>query len=242
MERKELKLLADKYESESFVLNDPIRFVKRYNNIKDIEVSAVIASWLSYGEKKEFMPRMSYVFDIIMGTNPYEYILGLEWERYKDDYRSLYRMTSWHNFAMLCRKLHEVYSRFDNLEKAVIDTKYKKKYKYHYQAVCSLLCGETMIPNPNSNCANKRVNMMMRWLVRQKSTVDIGIWENISPAELLVPADKFSLNQAKNIGIVGRVEESKKSCIVLTNYSKKIFPEDPARLDFSLYGHGEKSK
>lgn len=242
MKKEDYIALADKYETQSFILKDPISFVRFYNTPKDIEIAAVIASWLAYGRRTVFMPRISYLLWELMKGNPYRYIMSNEWEKYKDDFRSLYRMTSWHNFAMLCEKLHNVYTRFDTLEDAVIKTTTKKKYKYYFQGLCNLLSGESMIPSPDSNSANKRVNMLLRWLVRQNSPVDIGLWKNIPAASLLVPSDTHSLHAAYSFGIIPKVDETKNVCIRVTDFAKTVFPNDPARMDFALYGYGEASK
>lgn len=242
MNKEEYIALADKYEVESFILKDPLFFVRFYSHTKDIEIAGVIAAWLAYGRRSVFMPRISYLLGNVMKSSPYEYIMGNEWEQYKDDYKSLYRMTSWHNFAMLCERLHNVYTKFDTLEEAVIKTTTKKKFKYYYQGLCSLLCGESMIPSADSNSANKRINMLLRWMVRQDSPVDIGLWKNISPSKLLVPCDTHSLDAACEFGIISKVDETKTVCVKVTEFAKTIFPDDPARMDFALYGHGEESK
>lgn len=239
MNREDYIELADRYEVSGFVAADPIKFPRRYRSLTDIEISAVIASWLAYGQRKVFIPKIEYILTDIMVNSPTLYILTGVWQKYIGEHKNLYRMTSWHNFGMLCKKMYDVYDKHKNLQEAVIATYHKKKYGHHYQGLCHLLTGETMIPSPMSNSANKRMNMMMRWMVRQNSLVDIGLWTKISPARLLVPCDTHSLNAAKELGILDKITENKHTCINLTNFAKTIFLEDPARLDFTLHGYHE---
>ena len=217
--------LAEKYEVESFIKSDPIQFPRRFKDRKDIEVAAVIAAWLAYGRRSVFIPKIDYILTEIMGNKPFQYIYGVEWNKYKDNYTSLYRMTSWHCFASLCDKLHSIYMKYPNLEDALGRVTYSQKCTYYCQGLCHLLHGETMIPSPNSNCANKRVNMLLRWMIRKDSVVDIGLWKTLSPSRLLVPCDTHSLQSAVEFGIIPKVDESRKTCIKVTEFAKKVLKD-----------------
>lgn len=242
MTKDDYILLADKYETEDFIPNDPISLVKPYNKKQDIEISAVIASWLAYGRRNVFMPKIASILTDEMNDRPHDYILSRKWEQYKDNYQCLYRMTSWHNFAMICEKLYTVYTHFVSLEDAVIDITKAKRYKFYYQGICDILYKESLIPSPDSYSANKRMNMMLRWLVRGNSLVDIGLWKKIPASSLLVPIDTHSLHSAVKFGIVNKIDETKAICIKVTDFAKTIFPGDPARMDFALYGYGKEDK
>lgn len=237
MRREEYIELANRYEVSSFIATDPVRYPRMFiNKGIDQEIAAVIAAWLAYGQRKVFMPKIKFLLEEEMGWSPTAYILTRSGEKHIDNHQSLYRMTSWHNFGMLCRRLYEVYDKYETLQEAVITNFYKRKYGYYYQGLCHVLTGETMIPSPMSNSANKRVNMLMRWMVRQNSPVDIGLWTNIPSSKLLVPCDTHSIAKAIEFDIIHYYTENKRTCIKLTNFAKDIFPDDPARLDFALYG------
>ena len=84
--------------------------------------------------------------------------------------------------------------------------------------------------------------MLLRWLVRKNSPVDIGIWDGFQASKLLVPIDTHSLSTAIKFGITDKVDETKSVCLKVTDFAKKVFPDDPAKMDFDLYGYGEESK
>ena len=50
--KEKLLLLADKYEVEEFIMDDPIQFPHRYTDKADIEISGLIASWIATGNRK----------------------------------------------------------------------------------------------------------------------------------------------------------------------------------------------
>ena len=87
--------------------------------------------------------------------------------------------------------------------------------------------------------ANKRTNMFLRWMVRTGSPVDAGLWTWFSPADLLIPLDTHVLRQAKKLGLISeRSAATEKTARELTDALKRIWPDDPCRGDFALFGLG----
>ena len=228
--------IANQYEVKSFIDSDPVQFCYRYTNKSDIEIAGIIAMWLSYGSRKVFLPKIDYMLLEVMKNDPRGYIAFNDWAQYKDNYSCLYRMTTWHNFYMLCCKLHAIYIRNEYLENAL--TSSLKKNQHYFEGLCNLLGGETMIPTSASFSANKRVNMFLRWMVRDNSPVDLGLWTTLNKKRLIVPCDTHSLASAKELGIISKVDETRRVAFKITEFAKEIFPNDPARLDFALYGYG----
>lgn len=94
-----------------------------------------------------------------------------------------------------------------------------------------------------SASANKRTNMFLRWMVRTNSPVDAGLWTWFSPADLLIPLDTHVLAQAKNFGLISeRSAATEKTARELTDALKQIWPDDPCRGDFALFGSGVSGK
>ena len=90
-----------------------------------------------------------------------------------------------------------------------------------------------------SASANKRTNMFLRWMVRTNSPVDAGLWTWFLPADLLIPLDTHVLRQAKNFGLISeRSAATEKTARELTDALKRIWPDDPCRGDFALFGAG----
>ena len=91
----------------------------------------------------------------------------------------------------------------------------------------------------NAGSAHKRMNMFLRWMVRTGSPVDAGLWTWFSPADLLIPLDTHVLRQAKNFGLISeRSAATEKTARELTDVLKQIWPDDPCRGDFALFGPG----
>lgn len=89
------------------------------------------------------------------------------------------------------------------------------------------------------NSANKRVHMFLRWMVRQGSPVDLGIWDWYPQALLIMPLDVHVMQEAKNLGLLPEnAAASLKTAVMLTKEMEKFFPGDPVRGDFALFGLG----
>lgn len=95
-----------------------------------------------------------------------------------------------------------------------------------------------IVPKGRSS-ANKRIHMFLRWMVRQNSPVDLGLWKWYPQADLLIPLDVHVMQEAQKLGLLPlNATASRKTAITLTKKMDEIFPDDPARADFALFGLG----
>lgn len=228
-----LKTAADKYECPSFIEGDPIRFPHRYGNERDIEVSAFISAWMAYGSRKVFLEVLERLHRIMDGAGgPYRFVVSGSWRSLKNE-GCLYRFYKWADFIALCRRLADVYSRFESLEELFVPG---EPLDNGVVRLCSEFEGVNGIPVAGSSSANKRLYMFLRWMVRKGSPVDFGIWNRVSPAQLLVPVDTHVYTVARSLGLTSRRSADLKTSIEITGKMAEIWPEDPARGDFALYG------
>ncbi len=228
-----LKTAADKYECPSFIEGDPIRFPHRYGKARDIEVSAFISAWMAYGSRKVFLEVLERLHRIMDGAGgPYRFVVSGSWRSLKNE-GCLYRFYKWADFIALCRRLADVYSRFESLEELFVPG---EPLDNGVIRLCSEFEGVNGIPVAGSTSANKRLYMFLRWMVRKGSPVDFGIWNRVSPTQLLVPVDTHVYTVARSLGLTSRRSADLKTSIEITGKMIEIWPEDPARGDFALYG------
>lgn len=231
----QLRTAARKYECSSFIEGDPIRFPHMYSDAHDIEVSAFISAWMAYGSRKVFLgilERLHARMDAAGG--PYSYIISGAWNMTGQDSECcLYRFYKWADFMALCQRLAGVYSRMNSLEELFVPGEPLDKGVYRF---CSEFEGINGIPVPGSTSANKRLYMFLRWMVRKGSPVDFGIWTRIAPAQLLVPVDTHVYSVSKALGLTSRNCADLRTSVEITGEMARIWPDDPARGDFALYG------
>jgi len=98
---------------------------------------------------------------------------------------------------------------------------------------------EKHISNVNAGAAAKRLNMFLRWMVRSDNKgVDFGIWQNISPASLMMPLDVHTGRVARSLGLLKRKSDDWKAVEELTTVLRQFDPDDPVKYDFALFGIG----
>ena len=233
--KEELISAANRCECAAFIDGDPIQFPHRYSDVRDIEVSAFISAWMAYGSRKVFLgvlERLHSMMDAAGG--PYSFIMSGAWRNTGQSVDScLYRFYKWGDFRMLCERLYGLYARIASLECMFNPGEPLEKGVF---SLCSAFDGVNGIPVPGSTSANKRLYMFLRWMVRKNSPVDFGIWTRISPAQLLVPVDTHVYATAKALGLTSRSSADLKTSVEITGQMAQIWPDDPARGDFALYG------
>ncbi|WP_207420521.1 TIGR02757 family protein [Desertivirga brevis] len=96
-------------------------------------------------------------------------------------------------------------------------------------------------PSQKSTC--KRLNMFLRWMVRQdKKGVDFGIWKRMKPSNLICPCDLHVERVARKLGLISRKQVDWSTAVELTQHLRDLDPTDPVKYDFALFGLGIEEK
>lgn len=223
---------SEKYNSPKYFETDPIKFPRHFAElykkgeatIQDVEIAAVIAAHLAWGRRDMIVRDCNRAFDE-MQWEPYQYIMA---GNYRNDNTSLHRTIKWIDFAQICHNLKAFYTTSKN---ATIETLTPDEIR-------------TKIYSQKSDlkAANKKIYMLRRWMVRNDGIVDLGLWTNTSPADLIIPLDIHVHTVAKEMGITSRKSTDLSTAQEITSYLKKIFPQDPCKGDFALFGYGVSRK
>ena len=236
-----LKQLADRYETEAFLSSDPSLFMHSVEGDANREVTAFIASCLSYGSRKQFMPKIQQIVDLAKG-DVYAWIKdGKFCQDFKaQDTTSFYRLYSrveMHRLFMALQRLLKEWGTMGSFVKqnahgglSAVEalTKYFAEHS------------PTMTVPRNTASPCKRICMFLRWMVRDSSPVDLGLWSQfIDKRSLIIPMDTHVRQEAIRLGLMPDVRSTTmKNAIRLTERLKEIFPDDPLRGDFALFGVG----
>lgn len=240
----ELKELAEKYETEEFIKDDPVQFPHRFSNVEDIEIAAFVASLFAYGNRKTFIKKLDELFEI-MQNKPLGYILNFDPKTLKG---FNYRFAKDFDIIEVFNILNKLYKEdkglktlFDygySLDNSIL-TMLQTVVDYFYSNVKNEvgMGFYHLIPNPKNGGAMKRMNMFLRWMVR-KGPVDLGIWDFIPSSELLIPLDVHVSRLSREMGLLIRNTDDFKSVIELTENLKKLDSKDPVKFDFAIFGLG----
>ena len=237
--------LANRYETIEFIQGDPSWFMHQVADPLDQETMAFLAMCLSYGSRKQFMPKIDQLMRLA-GERPYRWIAG---GGYADSIVSsdpcYYRLYTYADIHRLLTALHDLFCEYGSL--GAFASEAVRQDMSGVSDVESVLVAlatffrrhgiKGLVPSPYTS-ACKRPCMFLRWMVRDGSPVDLGLWSGfIDKANLYVPLDTHVLQTANQLEIARVKSAGWKAVVDLTRQLGEAFPGDPARGDFALYGY-----
>lgn len=237
--KKQLVTYADYYETDGFMQGDPSWFMHQVNGVANRETTAFVASCLSYGNRKLFMPKILQLLDMAH-ADLYQWIWNGEYQAMiPDSDVTFYRLQTYHHMRQLFDGLHELFLAHHTL-RAFLQSKGITTAMGAIEAITRYFAswdvGHLIPRTTASSC--KRVCMFLRWMVRDHSPVDLGLWPFIDKRTLLMPLDTHVLQEAIRLNLIQSKSTTMKTAIVLTEELKKVFPTDPLKGDFALFGYG----
>ncbi len=224
--RKILIEWAETYNSPEFFKEDPIVFPARFAvlyrrgeaSLADVEIAAIFSAHFAWGRRTMILRDCARLFDE-MDWRPYDYVMRGDW---KSDPASIHRTVKWSEVAAICGRLRDIYRGQSSLEKFSREDFRTKVY------------GQ----KADKNAPDKKINMMRRWMVRNDGIVDLGLWKDSDPASLLIPLDVHVHDMAMELGLTTRKQKDIVTVREITACFEDIFPGDPCKGDFSLFGYG----
>lgn len=247
-----IRSLAQKYEAADFLKKDPSQFMRRFSDVRNQEAAAFISANLAFGRREQILSHVERILNAA-GSLPVKWILS---ENYKDFFhsdseielkKSFYRMYTNQDMILFFDGLKRIFTEEKTAgeffrkkwecveEKEVFDKPSHRNYLHlviedAFDKSCAL------IPH-TKNSAAKKINMMLRWLVRSCSPVDLGVWTWFDKKNLLMPLDVHVMRQSNDLGLINSKSANLKTAVELTEKMKEIFPDDPLRGDFALFGY-----
>jgi len=242
----DLKLFLDEkvelYNEPNFIEDDPISIPHQFTLKEDIEIIGFIVATIAWG-KRQMIIKNSHKLVDIMGAQPYDFILNASQNDLKDlDF--VHRTFNSSDLKFFIKSLQHIYKSGSSLEKEFSKTNQPMAYKISEFRSSFLLTpheqrSEKHISNPLKNSSAKRLNMYLRWMVRNdKKGVDFGLWDSIKPSELYCPLDVHTGNIARKLGFITRKANDWKALEELMSHLRQLDHNDPVKYDFALFGLG----
>ena len=244
--KTELDNLVLKYENTDFIKDDPVQFIHRYKEKKDIELAGFIASLFAYGSRKMFIAKLEDIFKRA-DNDIANYIINGDFSNLKG---VEYRFSKDYDIITVFNILHKLYTQSEGLEELfeyLFTEDRGEKYDHFLAKVVDYFYTRAphdakhgfyhMIPNPKNCGPMKRMNMFLRWMVR-KSDVDKGIWNFMKPCDLYIPLDVHVGRQSRNMELLSRKSNDYTAVRELTFNLRRLCPEDPIKYDFAMFTFG----
>lgn len=245
MTQEELKEYLDfkvqQYNTPAFISSDPIQLPHRFSRKEDIEIVAFLVAMIAWGKRNMIIKNGERLIEI-MGNDPYNFVLDYSPNTSLDFVHRTFNST---DLDFFFRGLKQLYLNggmeaafaslpdFPGVQGRIVNFRTTFLREPHE------LRSEKHISDPSKNSAAKRINMFLRWMVRDsKQGVDFGIWKSIPTSELCIPLDVHTANISRQLGILQRKQNDWKALEEIMSVLRKLDPNDPAKYDFALFGIG----
>ena len=247
MRSTELKFFLDEkvdiYNQKSYFLeDDPICIPRQFTEKEDIEIIAFLVATIAWGKRQMIIKNGQKLVDI-MGGQPYQFIIDASDDNLTD-LKFVHRTFNDIDLKYFIIALRAIYKGGAGLEALFSNHSGSMAEKIHHFRSHFLSYHpekrtEKHVSDPLKNSSAKRLNMFLRWMVRQdQRKVDFGIWPTISPSELYCPLDVHTGNVARKLGLIQRKANDWKALEELMVHLRKFDPNDPVKYDFALFGLG----
>jgi uncharacterized protein (TIGR02757 family) len=249
MKKTELKEFLDEkvilYNNPKFIASDPIQIPHLFSKKEDIEIAGFLTAIISWGNRTMII-RNSHKMMELLEHSPHDFILNHQAKDLKSFKGFVHRTFNELDFQQFIKSLQHIYMQYGGLEKDLSITDHSKTYQssiHHFKSiffeVAHLERTQKHISDPLKNSAAKRINMFLRWMVRNdKAGVDFGIWKTHNPADLSCPLDVHSGNVARKLKLLPRKQNDWKAVAELDKNLRKLDATDPVKYDFALFGLG----
>ncbi len=246
----ELKEFLDEkvilYNNPKFIESDPIQIPHSFKQKEDIEISAFLTASISWGNRKMII-RNALKMMHLLDNSPYDFIKNHKKNDLKQLQNFVHRTFNSTDFVQFIKSLKHIYNKHKGLENVLLIKKnegnnYKNaihNLKRVFFEIPHHRRTEKHISDPLKNSAAKRINMFLRWMVRDdKMGVDFGIWKKHSSANLSCPLDVHTGNIARKLKILSRKQNDAKALEELDKNLRKMDSTDPVKYDYALFGLG----
>ncbi len=254
MTENELKDLLDteaaRINSPSFIGDDPVQFPRRFSDVRDIEIASLLSATIAWGNRKMICRDCDKMLGL-MDNEPYNYVMD---EGYEDlpDGMNIHRTFFTQHLKYYLRGLRKIYADHGSLQEFARSLDVASDEAPAWKLVDGINrelalatpghdeLASRCLPQNLGNTALKRVNMALRWLVRNDSIVDMGVWDVIKPSQLYIPLDVHVGDISRELGLLTRNANDRKSVNEVTSHLRRFNPSDPTVYDFALFGIGMK--
>ena len=245
-----LDVKADQYNRPEFIPNDPISIPHQFSKKQDIEIAGLFAATLAWGQRVTIVKNCHSLMEA-MDQAPHDFILHhreVDLKKLEHFKHRTFNFTDLLYFLAFLRIYYRSHSSLEDLfvvnpGEATIE---KGLVNFHDQFFSlSDFPSRTQkhVSTPVRKSACKRLNMFLRWMVRDDGKgVDFGIWKKIKPSQLVCPCDLHVERVARKLGLIGRKPMNWQTALALTAKLRQFDPADPVKYDFALFGLGIEEK
>tara|TARA_B100001146_G_scaffold225118_1_gene246601 strand:+ start:18877 stop:19641 length:765 start_codon:yes stop_codon:yes gene_type:complete len=234
-----------RYNHPKFIATDPIQIPHRFQQKEAVEIAGFLTATIAWGNRKSIITNAEKMMQR-MGNDPYDFVMQYDASQSHHLEGFVHRTFNSIDLDYFIKALQRIYRDHEGME--AVFARYATthsvqpaihEFKKLFFAVPHPSRTQKHISDPAKNSAAKRINMFLRWMVRNDAAgVDFGIWKELSPSQLSCPLDVHSGNIARKLKLLKRKQNDGKAVVELDAALRKFDPKDPVKYDFALFGLG----
>ena len=240
---------VEQYNRPGFIESDPIVIPHSYSKPQDIEITGFWAAILAWGQRITIINKCKELF-AMMDDAPHDFIINHSEDDLKPFLKFKHRTFNDIDTLYFVERLKHFYLQHDSLEVAFtaglrnddenMEHALIRFHELFFELPDAPHRTKKHIATPQRKSACKRINMFLRWMVRQDNKgVDFGLWKNIKPSQLVCPCDLHVERVARRFQLITRKQMNWQTALELTENLKQY---DPVKYDFALFGLGVEEK
>lgn len=232
------------YNSPSFIESDPIAVPRSFEKKEDIEIAAFLTATTAWGNRKSILKDSRYLLQM-MDNRPFAFLMEASPKELKPFNRFVHRTFNGTDCSFFLESLKNIYLNHGGLENLFTEINKigVKESIVHFRKIFLETPherrSEKHISDPSKGSPAKRINLFLRWMVRNDDYgVDFGLWREVYPSNLICPLDVHVVRVSRKLGLLSRKANDWKAAEELTINLRKFDPCDPVKYDFALFGLG----
>jgi len=229
---------------------DPIQIVRRFTASDDQEIVAFIAAGLAFGRVSSVMHSVERVV-AVMGGSPAQFVRDFSPSRDREPFREfVHRWIRGTDIVALLWLMHQILASHGSLEgffvegdpggddvRDALDSFSQRAMALDLRTAYGRVPARPLVsyffPRASAGSACKRLNLFMRWMVRQDA-LDLGVWTRVSPARLIVPLDTHIIRVGRCLQLTKYTSPGWPMALDITRALRELDPADPVKYDFSV--------
>lgn len=236
---------ADQYNCSAFVDSDPVSIPHRFTKREDIEIAGFLTAVIAWGARPLILKSASKMMEM-MDHDPFRFVMNHSLSDLTAISGVIHRTFQAGDLVFFIRSLRNIYQIHGGLENIFAEYQTSDSLQPAIHQFRKIFFGlphelrvEKHLSDPATGSAAKRINMFMRWMVRNDYRgVDFGLWKSIPPSILSCPLDLHSGRVARKLGLINRKQNDAKALAELDHTLRLLDPSDPVKYDFALFGLG----
>ena len=234
------------FNQPGFIELDPISIPHQYKKRQDIEIAGILTAVLAWGQRITIINKSRELLSW-MDDSPHDFLLHHTSADLKRFEKFKHRTFNATDTLYFIKSLKNIYQQYPSLEDTFLSSSVEENiahglvnfYKIFFSLPDFPERTRKHISTPERKSACKRINMYLRWMVRQdKAGVDFGLWKKISPSQLIIPLDLHVERVARKLKLIQRKQVDWETARELTYNLKILDTHDPVKYDFALFGLG----